>query len=154
MATTQGALIASSSSTAPAHASTLDNKDSDMTTQPKLLCLVEEDSTPFSVDYVPNDLIDTLKRAIKDAKQNYFQNIDADQLRLWKAGFPAVRGAVYSRDYQQSVDGIKLDPNNNMEAYDEIRDYIQTALPKTIQIIIQKPPSGMAPVQEYELTLV
>ncbi|KAF9344331.1 hypothetical protein BGX26_004515, partial [Mortierella sp. AD094] len=141
MATTQGAPIASSSSTAPAHASTLDNEYSDMTTQPKLLCLVEGDSTPFSVDYVPNEIIDTLKKAIKTEKPNSLGNIDADKLTLWKAGIPTVRGAVYSRDYQQSVDDIKLDPNNNMEAYDKIRDYIQMALPKTIQIIVQKPSS-------------
>ncbi|KAF9367824.1 hypothetical protein BGX21_007043, partial [Mortierella sp. AD011] len=65
-ATTQGASIASRSSTTPAPASTLDSEDSDMTTQPKLLCLLEEDSTLFSVDYDPNEIIDTLKDKIYD----------------------------------------------------------------------------------------
>ncbi|KAG0000632.1 hypothetical protein BGZ79_005647 [Entomortierella chlamydospora] len=142
MATTQGAPIASSSSTASAHASTLDNKDSDMTTQPKLLCLVEMDSTLFSVDYVPDAIIDTLKKAIYNeiATDSSFK---AKDLTLWKAEIPTVRGAMYSRDYKRLVDDIKLDPNNKMEADDKLRDYIQMALSKTIQIIVQTPSSEL-----------
>ncbi|KAF9197305.1 hypothetical protein BGZ49_002313 [Haplosporangium sp. Z 27] len=112
--------------------------------KPELFGIVEGDSQPFQVDYVPNESVGALKVKIKEAKKNDLDYLDADKLVLWKADIPTVRGADYNRDYQRSVDNIKSDSSNMMDPVDLVQEYIQEALPKTIQIIVEKPSGSSA----------
>ncbi|KAF9342633.1 hypothetical protein BGX26_007146 [Mortierella sp. AD094] len=67
---------------------TTDNKtNKDLT----LFCLVDGDSTPFSVDIDASKTVDHLKDAIKLKKPNDFNDIDADKLTLWHVSIPILR---------------------------------------------------------------
>ncbi|KAF9979957.1 hypothetical protein BGZ65_005752 [Modicella reniformis] len=57
----------------PRHANTL-----------TLFCAVDGESNPFSVEVDPTKSFDVLKKTIKKERANFFSNIDADQLTLWK----------------------------------------------------------------------
>ncbi|KAF9397484.1 hypothetical protein BGZ76_008384, partial [Entomortierella beljakovae] len=54
-----------------------------MSSDIKIFCVVDSDSTPFPVDINPNDTIGDLKKAIKKEKAFEFAEIDADKLALW-----------------------------------------------------------------------
>ncbi|KAF9329395.1 hypothetical protein BG006_007501 [Podila minutissima] len=55
-----------------------------------LLCVVDGDSMPFSVDIDASKTVDHLKDAIKLKKINDFNDVDADVLTLWRVSIPAL----------------------------------------------------------------
>ncbi|KAF9146062.1 hypothetical protein BGX20_006882, partial [Mortierella sp. AD010] len=119
---------------------TSDNEDSNMSE--RLWCLLKDGKKGFAtfhVDISLDECVCDLQAAIKTTKSNDLGNIDADRLILWKVEIPIVKDAVYDRDYKQSVDTFKLDSRNKMEGSDEIRIYIEEALPKKIQVVVELP---------------
>ncbi|KAF9197144.1 hypothetical protein BGZ49_002584 [Haplosporangium sp. Z 27] len=55
-----------------------------------LFCIVEGDSSPFSVKIASNESVDELKKAIKAEKAVLFSDVDADNLTLWRVEIPLV----------------------------------------------------------------
>ncbi|KAF9370250.1 hypothetical protein BGX21_005625, partial [Mortierella sp. AD011] len=107
-----------------------------------LWCLLkdgEKGFTIFPVDISSDEWVYNLQAAIKTAKLNALNHFDADELTIWKAEISIVKDAVYDRDYKQSVNTLKSDHRNKMEASDEILIYIEEALPKKIQVFIELP---------------
>jgi uncharacterized protein YfeS len=53
-----------------------------------LFCLVDGESSPFSVDVERTKTVDKLKEAIKDKKAIAFADVDAEMLTLWRVSIP------------------------------------------------------------------
>ncbi|KAF9152944.1 hypothetical protein BGX20_005034 [Mortierella sp. AD010] len=127
---------------------TSDNEDSNMSKRLNLWCLLkdgEKGFTIFPVDISSDEWVYNLQAAIKTAKLNALNHFDADELTIWKAEISIVKDAVYDRDYKQSVNTLKSDHRNKMEASDEILIYIEEALPKKIQVFIELPEQAASP---------
>ncbi|KAI7826478.1 hypothetical protein BC939DRAFT_111021 [Gamsiella multidivaricata] len=105
-----------------------------------LFCLVDGDSTPFSVDIDPSKTVDHLKDAIKIKKTPRFDDVAADELTLWRVSIPVVppkeRKPVVLTEIPSSTE---LDPT------DDLSDVFKETPPKkTIHIIVQRLPQGNA----------
>ncbi|KAF9149487.1 hypothetical protein BGX20_005968, partial [Mortierella sp. AD010] len=122
--------MTSTSSTAPARALTLDNEDSDMSTQPMLWYLVERDASPISIDYVPNMKIDILKRIIA-----------SNNLILWKANITIPVANVDAMYYSDDVGRTKGNGNNFLRPNIATSHYIPEKDLKNdhIQVVVELP---------------
>ncbi|KAF8962661.1 hypothetical protein BGZ46_001135 [Entomortierella lignicola] len=107
---------------------------------PELFVIVEGDSQPFPVDYVPNESVGALKVRIKEAKKNDLDYLDADKLTLCKAVIPKMdfKSAV---SLDNVAEKVKLDnPRvllltlNNWAPLTDVNTYI----------IVRKPPEEQA----------
>ncbi|KAF9300000.1 hypothetical protein BGZ74_008410 [Mortierella antarctica] len=49
-----------------------------------LFCLIDGESSPFSVKAFPDNTVHNLKDAIKAKKTNGFSDVDADKLICWR----------------------------------------------------------------------
>ncbi|KAF9895479.1 hypothetical protein BX616_009612, partial [Lobosporangium transversale] len=60
-----------------------------MTTEITLFCIVDGDSTAFSVDILPNKTVDHLKKKIKEEQSPLFDNLRAQDLILFHVLIPS-----------------------------------------------------------------
>ncbi|KAG0067058.1 hypothetical protein BGZ92_005192 [Podila epicladia] len=100
-----------------------------------LLCIVNGDATPFSVDIDESKTVDHLKKAIKLQKAVAFADVDADMLTLWRVSIPLAplneRRPIVLSEIKSAAE---LDPT------DDLSDVFAGELPrKTIHIIVQRP---------------
>ncbi|KAF9151896.1 hypothetical protein BGX20_005282, partial [Mortierella sp. AD010] len=59
-----------------------------MASEVTLFCIVDGDSTAFSVDILPGKTVDHLKKKIKEEKSKVFSEVDPDELILWHVSIP------------------------------------------------------------------
>jgi len=105
-----------------------------------LFCLVEGESSPFSVDFEPSKTVDLLKVAIKTALSPQFDAVTAKDITLWHVAIPLAplqdRKPIVSKEGDSAT---KLDPT------EDVSDTFKEQPPKkTINIIVQRP--GMQPL--------
>ena len=118
-----------------------------------LFCLVDGESTSFSVDIDTSKTVDHLKKAIKAEKTNVLSDVDADELTLWRVSIPV--------DYDDDDDRIPivLDNVNNKDKKKlretrELSEVFPAKPPKnTIHVIVQRPPRGNASFFHLNYTL-
>ncbi|KAI8597586.1 hypothetical protein EDD21DRAFT_385091 [Dissophora ornata] len=107
-----------------------------------LFCVVDSESTPFSVDIDPSKTVDHLKVAIKDKKTNDFGDVDADKLTLWQVSIPLAplneRKPIILNEFDFA---IKLDPTADVSDV-----FKETPPKKSIQVIVQRPPPVQTPL--------
>ncbi|KAF9158104.1 hypothetical protein DFQ26_007967, partial [Actinomortierella ambigua] len=120
-----------------------------------LFCIVDGETTAFSVKAPSNDTVDDLKKLIKAEKAPRFDGIAADELTLWRVSIPVLP----KKDRKE----IRLAdvPSKEKEELDETEDIAVAFAPpkkrsvkslrkkstpfmappkKTIHIIVQRPP--------------
>jgi hypothetical protein len=107
---------------------------------PTLFCLVDGDSTSFSVDIDASKTVDHLKDAIKTKQSPDFDNLVASNLTLWRVSIPLVP----KKDRKDiSLSDVPL--KEELDETDDHSDVFPVKLPKkTIHIIVQRPPPGNA----------
>ncbi|KAF9369335.1 hypothetical protein CPC16_004587 [Podila verticillata] len=101
-----------------------------------LFCLVDGDTTPFSVEVDRTKTVDHLKDHIKAKKAPEFNDIAADKLTLWRVTIPVVppnrRKPIVLTEVKSAAE---LDPT------DDLCDVFEEKPPKkTIHVIVQRPP--------------
>ncbi|KAI1289129.1 hypothetical protein EDD11_009385 [Mortierella claussenii] len=101
-----------------------------------LLCLVEGEANPISVDIDSSKPIDHLKAAIKDKKKPRFDDVAADELTLWYVVIPLAQ--------KENRKPIVLNEVDSATELDDPTDDISVAIKeqppkKTVSIIIQRP---------------
>ena len=109
-----------------------------------LFCLVDGESTSFSVDIDTSKTVDHLKDLIKTALSPQCDDIAAKDLTLWHVSIPV--------DYDDDDDRIPivLDNVNNKDKKKlretrELSEVFPAKPPKnTIHVIVQRPPQGNA----------
>lgn len=108
----------------------------------KLFCLVDGESSPFSVKASPDSTVDDLKNFIKIKKAPRFDDVAADELTLWHVSIPDNEdGFPIPFD---SVPGKK-----RLKATTKLSIVFATDLPEdSINILVQRPATGY---DEYSL---
>ncbi|KAG0256493.1 hypothetical protein BGZ95_005479 [Linnemannia exigua] len=118
-----------------------------MTNDPlTLFCLVDGDSTPFSVDIDASKTVDHLKDAIKLKKPNDFNDVDADVLTLWRVSIP-----VAPKKERKEISLADIPSKEELDETDDLSDVFEETPPKkTIHVIVQRPPPARSPpVSDY-----
>lgn len=102
-----------------------------------IFCVVDGESTPFSIDVSPDDTVGNLKDLIKN-KTKQFGDIAAKELILWKVLIPV--------DNDKNPPIVKLD---NLEDKKKLipttmLSYLYPTYPpeSSIHIVIHRPPPG------------
>ncbi|KAF9342352.1 hypothetical protein BGX26_007713, partial [Mortierella sp. AD094] len=104
-----------------------------------LWCIIENDTTSFSVTIPSSQTVDDLKKTIHAANTATFKNIDSKALILWKARIPIPRGRVNYQHYQPLVDAVVNDDNNWLNPDLLLSEAFTEVIAKTVQVIIQLP---------------
>jgi len=116
----------------------------------RLFCLVDGESTSFSVHVDPSETVDDLKVAIKDKNPETFNGVDAKDLTLWRVSIPV-------DDDDNDDIPIPLDSvpeKKRLKATTRLSKVFDTELPEdTIHIIVQRPPRGNASFFHLNYTL-
>src|SRR5688500_10442317 len=97
-----------------------------------VFCLVQGDAikNSFPIDTSGCETIGHLKKAIKDAKQNAFCGIDANQLTLWRVDI------IQIKENQEMI--IKEHEGEELHSFKSVGDYFQKEPTSTnIRIIIE-----------------
>ncbi|KAI8594762.1 hypothetical protein EDD21DRAFT_392969 [Dissophora ornata] len=103
-----------------------------------LFCVVDGETTPFSVDIDSSKTVDHLKEAIKAKKTNDFSDVDADKLTLWCVAIPVV-----SVDKRRPIVLDEFDSAAELDPTDDLSDVFGKVPPKkTIHVIVQRFSSG------------
>ncbi|KAF9896380.1 hypothetical protein BX616_007570, partial [Lobosporangium transversale] len=107
-----------------------------MTDKISLFCILDGESTVFSVKILPTKTVDELKKAIKKEIENDLQGIDADELNLYHVSVLDEGTTVNIADVESKEPLTR--------ATSEISKIFGTApLPKrTIHIVVQRPLEG------------
>ncbi|KAF9323060.1 hypothetical protein BG006_001796, partial [Podila minutissima] len=101
-----------------------------------LFCLVDGETTPFSVEVDRTKTVDHLKDLIKAKKANTYSDVDADMLMLWHVSIPVV-----PPNKRKPIILNEIDSATELDPTDDISDvFEETPLKKTIHIIVQRPP--------------
>src|SRR5438067_4541670 len=79
----------------------------------KLFCLIENNSTAFSIMIVANETVDDLKKRIKNENPNTLNYVDAKDLELWKVDTPDDR----------KIDSSGLNDENALKPTRKISNY-------------------------------
>jgi len=101
-----------------------------------LFCLVDGESSPFSVKAAPDSTVDDLKNFIKIKKAPRFDDIAADELTLWHVSIP------------DSDDGFptpldSFHEKKSLKATTKLSVVFTTELPEdSIHILVQRPAPG------------
>ncbi|KAF9426945.1 hypothetical protein BGZ76_002531 [Entomortierella beljakovae] len=120
-----------------------------MTSEITLFCIVDADSTAFSVDILPNKTVDHLKKKIKEEQSPLFDDIRAQDLNLWHVSIPMEDDdeddkPVLLENHHKSAKRI-----STKKAATEISDIFGTAPSKnTIHVIVQRPSA-----EDLEITI-
>ncbi|KAF9343282.1 hypothetical protein BGX26_005986 [Mortierella sp. AD094] len=113
-----------------------------MTNEITLFCIVDGDSTAFSIDIIPGKTIDHLKDAIKKKKAPEFDDIAADKLTLWYVSIPI------GDDDDDDIPIVLANYANarKLRATSEISEVFGASLPKkTIHVIVQRTSAVLNP---------
>ncbi|KAG0046286.1 hypothetical protein BGZ83_008526 [Gryganskiella cystojenkinii] len=106
-----------------------------------LFCIVDGESTPFSVDIDASKTVDHLKETIKTKKTNDFSNVDADKLTLWRVSIP-----VLPKKERKQISLADVSSKEELDETDDISDvFEESPLKKTIHVLVQRTlpcPSG------------
>ncbi|ORY98441.1 hypothetical protein BCR41DRAFT_390512 [Lobosporangium transversale] len=102
----------------------------------KLFCILDGNSTPFSVVVSPDDTVDDLKKAIKKEKENDFREIDADKLNLFHVSVPD-EGATINLANIESKELLTRATSKISKIFG-----ISPLPEETINVIIQRPSQG------------
>ena len=102
-----------------------------------LFCVVDGESTSnaFPVEIESTKSFGSLKDAIKAKKSNYFRDVDADRLTLWKASIDP-NATIIKLD--------KLDENRLSPLDDIVSVFPEQPAKGMIHIIVEPPSSGNA----------
>ncbi|KAG0024322.1 hypothetical protein BGZ80_004284 [Entomortierella chlamydospora] len=110
----------------------------------RLFCILDGDTTAFSVKVESDDTVDELKKAIKSENPNLLCDIDARELVLWHVSIPPLPKKQISLDNLIVSETLKK-PVELDDPTSEISEVFGTAPPKrTIHIIVQWFSGGMA----------
>ncbi|KAF9424622.1 hypothetical protein BGZ76_003498 [Entomortierella beljakovae] len=106
-----------------------------MTLKIKLFCILDGDSSSFSVKVDPDDSIDELKVAIKEKKKPRFDDIASDELVLFHVAVP---------DEGKHVNLSNVEaPTPLIIGSAEISEVFgSTPAKKTIHVIVRRPSAG------------
>ncbi|KAF9112859.1 hypothetical protein BGX30_007159, partial [Mortierella sp. GBA39] len=103
-----------------------------------LFCLVDGEATSnaFSIEIEQTKTVDHLKDLIKVKKTIDFNDIDADQLTLWRVSIPVVPANKH-----KPIVLYEVESSTEFDPTDDVSDVFPKTPPKkTIHIIIQRPP--------------
>ncbi|KAG0244616.1 hypothetical protein BG011_002889, partial [Mortierella polycephala] len=96
-----------------------------------LFCLVDGELTPFPVEIASTKTIGGLKDAIKTKKANHFQDVDADELTLWRVSIPVV-----PKKERKEISLADVPSKEELDETDDLSDVFEETPPKkTIHII-------------------
>ncbi|KAI8595874.1 hypothetical protein EDD21DRAFT_358654 [Dissophora ornata] len=109
-----------------------------------LFCLVDGDSTPFSVDIDASKTVDHLKNLIANGDQApAFRDIAAKDLTLWRVSIPIV-----PKKDRKEVSLVDILSKEELDESDDVSDVFKETPPKKIiHIIVQRP------LQDYWLLM-
>ncbi|KAF9432579.1 hypothetical protein BGZ76_010593, partial [Entomortierella beljakovae] len=116
-----------------------------MTSEIKLICVVDGDSTSFPVVANLNDTFGDLKISIKKARSSLLKDIiDPSDLTLWHVTLPSWPKR------QITVNNLENNEKRELDAASDVSDIFNTSPPKkTIHIIVQCPlPIGTQETQD------
>ncbi|KAF9419455.1 hypothetical protein BGZ76_004242 [Entomortierella beljakovae] len=107
-----------------------------MTSDIPLFCVIEFNSTPFSVYINPSNTIGDLKKAIKKEKANEFAKLDAYKLTLFQIDAPSTPKRPINLDMltNERINPKVLDPTSDISEV-----YETDPSKETIHILVQKP---------------
>jgi Crinkler effector protein N-terminal domain len=105
-----------------------------------LLCYVRGDDSQhaFTVKIEEDEVVDSLKKAIKARKTPFFDHIPADSLVLWNVSVP------FSRNLREAVEACNLVDNDALQPPDILSDVFLFGLEKrTVHIIVDQHPGEL-----------
>ncbi|KAF9094755.1 hypothetical protein BGX27_001374 [Mortierella sp. AM989] len=116
----------------------------------KLFCVIDGESTPFSVHIKPDDTIDDLKVVIKNKKAVDFAEIDPDKLTLHLINVPSAPKRIITLDNSEADDSTpeELNPTSDISEV-----FTTVPLKKTIHILVQKPVATDVKVADSDLVV-
>ncbi|KAF9423740.1 hypothetical protein BGZ76_003620 [Entomortierella beljakovae] len=114
-----------------------------------LFCIIDGNSTPFSVYFKPDDTIDNLKKAIKKEKAIEFAEIDADKLTLW-----LVNLEIQDDDEESPIQLEALPDAKKLRPITRVSKIFPEVPEDTIHILVQKPAAtGVKRERELEVEI-
>ncbi|KAL1920655.1 uncharacterized protein VTP21DRAFT_1032 [Calcarisporiella thermophila] len=117
-----------------------------MTNEKRLFCILEGESTAFSIKIPKEDTVDDLKGAIKEKKLKIFGDVDADSLILWSVLIP-------DKGIPVKVDDVEPKTLLTMSTMTISSVFGENPAPNTIHCIVQRPASAQAKfVQQDQIT--
>jgi len=105
----------------------------------ELNCLVlgDDSSHIFSVKIASTESVFTLKKAIRDEKNNAFQHVDADSLILWKVSIPV------GSEFQDKFSELILDDTKSLSAVDRLSNiFSDVPQDRHLHIVVRAPSVG------------
>jgi len=90
-----------------------------------LFCLVEGESTPFSVKIESSESVSDLKDAIKLKKTQRFHDVTADELTLWRVSHP-----VPPLHDRKPIVFNEIDSATELDPTDDLADVFEAQPPK------------------------
>ncbi|KAF9147092.1 hypothetical protein BGX20_006757, partial [Mortierella sp. AD010] len=111
-----------------------------MTSEITLFCIVDGDSTAFSIDIASTKTVDHLKKEIKKDQSPVFDHLRASDLTLWSVNIPC-------DDDEKPITLVDQTNRKKLRATSDISEVFGTAPPKkTIHCIVERPASAPATV--------
>jgi hypothetical protein len=105
----------------------------------KLFCILDGDSSPFSIKIEVNDTVDDLKDAIKEKNPNVFSSTDARELILFHVSIPSAPKILITLS-NLTVEERKKKHEELEDPTSEISEVFGTTpAKKTIHVIVQRP---------------
>ncbi|KAF9339447.1 hypothetical protein BGX26_009331, partial [Mortierella sp. AD094] len=96
-----------------------------------LLCIEVGEATPFSVKIDRGEIVDELKKVIKTEKPNDFNDVDADQFKLFEVSIP-----LAPLNERKPILLNQVDSATELDPTDDLSDVFKETPPKkTIHII-------------------
>ncbi|KAG9061322.1 hypothetical protein KI688_007300 [Linnemannia hyalina] len=105
-------------------------------------CLVDGESTAFSVEIDPTKTLDHPKGLIKTKQSPDFDDIVAKSLTLWRVSIP-----ILPKKERKDTLPADVPSKEELEEADDISEvFTEPPRKKTIHIIVQRPPPVHAPI--------
>ncbi|KAF9345957.1 hypothetical protein BGX26_002558 [Mortierella sp. AD094] len=106
-----------------------------MTSEITLFCIVDGDSTAFSIDIASTKTVDHLKKEIKKDQSPVFDDLRASDLTLWSVNIP-----IEGDDEENPITLVDQTNRKKLRATSDISEVFGTAPPKkTIHCIVELP---------------
>ncbi|KAF9970837.1 hypothetical protein BGZ65_010832, partial [Modicella reniformis] len=105
-------------------------------------CMVDGESTPFSVKAKSTESVDDLKNIIKGKKENAFNDVDSKDLTLWK-------NVKFDLGQLQANDKMELD-----EPMTRLNKVFTKQPDDTISIIVERPPPAKAYAEGWPMLYI
>ncbi|KAF9197366.1 hypothetical protein BGZ49_002222, partial [Haplosporangium sp. Z 27] len=101
----------------------------------KLFCIINGESTPFSIKIRADETVDDLKKAIKKEKPIQFSDVDSDNLNIWRVSI-----SIVDDDEDKPIRLEDQSYSKKLHATSELFEvFSKNPLKKTIHAIIEKP---------------